>query len=193
MYIPGIINTHFYKLEKKPVKLPLQIVFCADRAVRKDFPTLAQAFNMLDENFHLHIVGNWGEELNTLKNDNYTFHGTLNPLQLRQLYKKCNIFVSCSTQDTFAWDGFPTTAAAEAIATGCILVSTNSRNDERILEAGEDYFKIDEANPDMLVQTLNMIRNEFPLIQEKGYKTAIKTKNLLDAQGNVRKKLNIIF
>ncbi|MEK3772584.1 glycosyltransferase [Paenibacillus sp. FSL R5-0887] len=193
IYIPGIINTDFYKMEGKQSGLPVQLVFCADNAIRKGFPTLVQAFNQLDDDFHLHIVGNWSKELNSFTNRNFTFHGLLNPLQLRQLYKQCHVFISCSTQDRFALDGFPTTAAAEAMATGCILVSTNARKDERMLQAENDYYEIKENSPEMLYKRLSLLRDDFPAIRQMGYQAARKAQSLLDAKMNVKKKLNIIL
>lgn len=193
LYIPGIINTEFYKMEEKQKNFPIQLIYCADRAARKDFPTLVKAFNKLNNDFHLHIVGNWGNELGSLTNPNFTFHGSLNPLQLRQLYKQCNVFISCSTQDKYALDGFPTTAAAEAMATGCILISTNARKDERIFQAGKDYFEIPEQSPEMLARTLDTLRNNFPYVQDVGYQAASKAQTILDAKTNVKKKLRFIL
>ncbi|WP_251037995.1 glycosyltransferase [Paenibacillus albidus] len=93
IFIPGIINSEFYKMQEKQSQFPIELIFCADNAIRKGFPTLVQAFNQLNDDFYLHIVGNWSKELSTLTNRNFTFHGSLNPLQLRQLYKQCNVVV----------------------------------------------------------------------------------------------------
>ncbi|NUU60937.1 glycosyltransferase [Paenibacillus agri] len=193
IYNPGIINSEFYKMQEKENQFPIQLIFCAGNAIRKGFPTLVEAFNRLNDDFHLHIVGNWSNELSSFTNRNFTFHGSLNPLQLRQLYKKCHVFISCSTQDNLALDGFPTTAAAEAMATGCILVSTNARKDERMFQAEKDYYEIKENSPEILYETLNRIRNDFPAIQQMGYRAARKNQSLLDAKMNVRKKLEIIL
>lgn len=193
IYIPGIINTQFYKLEAKSKDLPIQLIFCADHAPRKGFLTLVNAFNQLNDDFHLHIVGNWESELGMLTNHNFTYYGNLNPLQLRQLYKKSHVFVNCSTSDSNALDGFPTTAAAEAMATGCLLVSTNVRKDERILRKGFDYFEFDPGDSHKLVSILVDVRDNLSSIQEIGYKSSKKAQTLLDAKSNVKRKLSYMF
>ncbi|NOU79236.1 glycosyltransferase [Paenibacillus sp. LMG 31459] len=193
IFIPGMINSKFYTMQEKQSEYPIELVFCADNAIRKGFPTLVHAFNRLSDEFHLHIVGNWSKELYSLTNQNFTYHGALNPLQLRQLYKECHVFISCSTQDKFALDGFPTTAAGEAMATGCVLISTNARNDERIIENVQDYYEIEEDNPEMLYKTLNAVLDNFPAVQQMGYNAAKKIQSLLDAEMNVKMKLEFIF
>ncbi|MWV46621.1 glycosyltransferase [Paenibacillus sp. HJL G12] len=190
IYIPGIINTEFYNLEEKSQVFPIHLIFCAVNAPRKGFSTLVNAFNQLNEDFHIHIVGNWESELNTIKNKNFTFYGVLNPLQLRQLYKKCHVFISCSTEDENAMDGFPTTAAAEAMSTGCLLVSTNVRNETRVFRDHFDYYRFEANNSDMLVSVLHKIKEEFPIVQQMGYRSANTIRSLVDARKNVGFKLN---
>ncbi|MBT2291611.1 hypothetical protein J7E73_21275 [Paenibacillus albidus] len=73
------------------------------------------------------------------------------------------------------------------------LVSTNVRKDERMLQAESDYYEIEENSPEMLYKTLNLLRGDFPAVQQMGYQAARKAQSLLDAKMNVKKKLKIIL
>ncbi|MDR4346528.1 glycosyltransferase family 4 protein [Bacillus anthracis] len=192
IYVPGIINTEFYHYNQKVSTKPIQMIFAAHNAERKGFPLLAQAFNKLDDQFHLHIVGNWENSLHLLTNNNYTFWGMLDLEKLKQLYEQSHVFISCSTKDKFAIDGFPTTAAADAMATGCILVSTNHRNDNRILKPGEDYLKI-EADSNSILSNLFWIKMKFEKALEIGKSGAIKMDKYFNYKTNVNFKLSHIF
>lgn len=86
---------------------------------------MADAFNRLTDDFHLNLIGDWEDQLLLLKNKNYTFYGLLSPEELKSVYERTHIFLNCSVPDRFALDGFPTTAAVDAISTGCVLVTTN--------------------------------------------------------------------
>ncbi|MRU06112.1 glycosyltransferase family 1 protein, partial [Bacillus anthracis] len=87
---------------------------------------------------------------------------------------------------------FPTTAAADAMATGCILVSTNHRNDNRILKPGEDYLKI-EADSNSILSNLFWIKMNFEKALEIGKSGAIKMDKYFNYKTNVNFKLSHIF
>ncbi|MEC2709437.1 glycosyltransferase [Bacillus thuringiensis] len=187
-----MINTDFYHYNQKVISKPIQIIFAAHNAERKGFPLLAQAFNKLDDQFHLHIVGNWEGSLHLLTNKNYTFGGMLDFEKLKHLYEQSHIFICCSTKDNFAIDGFPTTAAADVMATGCILVSTNHRNDDRILKHGEDYLKIEEDSNSIL-NNLLWIKMNFEKALEIGKSGSFKMDKYFNYKTNVNFKLSHIF
>lgn len=191
IYVPVPVNSEFYEFSNRQVEYPIQLVFCAMNAPRKGFPILVEAFNALNDHFHLHIVGDWQDSLHLLENQNYTFHGSLNPLQLRRLYAKGHVFVSCSTIDNRALDGFPTTAAAEAMSTGCILVSSNGRKEENNLVNGKDYFEFSGVH--QLIDTLLLIKENPFLAQQVGESGAKKIRSVFDARTVAQKKLQYIF
>lgn len=159
IYVPGMINAEFYSLLPKPKTPPIRLVFSAHQGLRKNFPQMAEAFNQLDESFHLDIVGDWEIYLHLLNNDNYTFHGLLNPEEVRDIYHQAHVFISCSTSDFSAMDGFPTTAAGDAMSTGCLLVSSNPRRDSFMLLSDFDYLEITETRK--LVDILWWIKDHF--------------------------------
>ena len=192
IYFPGMINTDFYSFRPKSKSKPLQLTFSAHRAERKGFPLLAQTFNKLDENFHLNIIGDWQYDLHLLTNKNYTFYGLLNPEQIKKVYEKSHIFIYPGTKDQFALDGFPTTAAADAMSTGCLLVSTNPRNDRFILENGIDYLEV-KPEVNSIKNTLTWINNNFNQAMDIGKNGTNKIKTHFDSKEIVKSKLSYIF
>ncbi|MFE0504338.1 glycosyltransferase [Peribacillus butanolivorans] len=192
IYFPGLINTDFYSYTAKPNTEPIQLTFSAHRAERKGFPLLAQTFNQLDEHFHLNIIGNWENDLHLLTNNNYTFYGLLNPEQIKKVYDKTHVFIYSGTKDQFTLDGFPTTAAADAMSTGCLLVSTNPRNDRFILESGVDYIEV-KPEVNSIRNALYGVKENFKQSMEIGKNGSNKIKNHYDSRAIVKSKLGYIF
>lgn len=192
IYHPVVINTEFYSYAPKLKPEPIQLTFSAHRAERKGFPLLAQTFNQLDDHFHLNIIGDWENELHLLTNKNYTFYGLLDPERIKQVYEKTHIFIYTGTQDQFAIDGFPTTAAVDAMATGCLLVSTNPRNDRFILKRNVDYLEV-EANIDSIKATLYWVKKNFQQAMQIGENGSNKVKNQFNYKSIVKSKLSHIF
>jgi glycosyltransferase involved in cell wall biosynthesis len=187
IYVPGMINTEFYAQQPKPVTPPIKIVFAAHQGIRKNFPHLIEAFNQLDDSFHLHIIGNWQDYLHLITNPNYTFHNLLNPDQAARIYQQCHVFVSCSTTDWTATDGFPTTAAGDAMATGCLLVSSNPRNDRYTLVSGVDYMEITENQ--RLIDILWWIKHNFQTAMAVAASGTHKIRTMYDSRLIVNRKL----
>ena len=108
------------------------------------------------------------------------------------MYEKSHIFIYTGTKDKFALDGFPATAAADAMATGCMLVSTNSRNDRFILESRVDYLEV-EPNVNSIKDTLYWVKENFQQAMEVGKNGSNKIKNHFDSKAIVKEKLSYIF
>jgi glycosyltransferase involved in cell wall biosynthesis len=159
IYVPGVINSDFYTDKPKSGTPPIKLIFSAHLGSRKNFHHVAEAFNQLDDNFHLHIVGNWQDYLHLLTNDNYTYHGLLNPDQAARIYRQAHVVISSSKADWTASDGFPTTTAGDAMSTGCLLVSSNPRQDRFVLQSGVDYIEITENRS--LVEILWWVKDHF--------------------------------
>ncbi|TQR93625.1 glycosyltransferase [Paenibacillus ottowii] len=192
IYYPVVINTDLYIFKHKKVEKPIQLTFCAFNAIRKGFPFMADAFNRLTDDFHLNLIGDWEDQLHLLKNKNYTFYGLLSPEELKPVYERTHIFLNCSVPDRFALDGFPTTAAVDALSTGCILVTTNPRNDRFILEEGKDYFEV-EPNGYAISERLFWIQNHFEEALIVGKNGSDKVKSKFRASQIVKSKLANIF
>jgi glycosyltransferase involved in cell wall biosynthesis len=193
IYQPVVINTSLYTYEPKIPKFPIEITFCAYQAARKGFPLMAQAFNELDDSFHLHIIGDWQDQLHLLKNKHYTYYGILNPEEIVPIYRKSHVFLNCSTSDSFALDGFPTTAAVDAMSTGCILVSTNPRQDHFLFQENREYLKVDADDYQTIVKALLWIRKNFKEALQIGTNGSNQIKQRMDAKTIVSAKLSHIF
>ncbi len=187
IYVPGMINTDLYAYKPKPAVPPIKIVFAAHQGLRKNFPEMIEAFNQLDDSFHLHIIGDWQDYLHLLTNNNYTFHNLLEPEQAQRVYEQCHVFVSCSTSDWTAIDGFPTTAAGEAMSTGCLLVSRNSRQDRYVLESGVDYIEITDYRK--LADILRWVKDNFHTSMQIATSGTNKIRSLYDSRVVVANKL----
>ncbi|MHA6531894.1 glycosyltransferase [Paenibacillus sp. BAC0078] len=192
IYYPVVINTDLYTFQQKKVEIPIQLTFCAFNAIRKGFPIMADAFNRLPDDFHLNLIGDWEDHLERLTNKNYTFYGLLSPEKLKSVYERTHIFLNCSVPDRFALDGFPTTAAVDAMSTGSVLVTTNPRSDRFILEEGRDYFEV-EPGGDALYDRLIWIKNHFEAAMNVGKNGSDKIKSKFNAGQIVKSKLADIF
>jgi glycosyltransferase involved in cell wall biosynthesis len=172
---------------------PIELTFCHFRAERKNFPVLAEAFNGLDDGFHLNVIGNWESELHRLTNPRYTFHGLLAPERVAEIYRRSLVFVSCNSEDRYSLDGFPTTSAADAMASGCLLVATNYRADHQTIQSGVDYFEVEAGSAEPLRRAFLWARDhpaEARAIARHGAATA---RRLFDSRRVVARKLSAIF
>jgi glycosyltransferase involved in cell wall biosynthesis len=210
-HIAGIVNTDLYAYIPRAENGKLHLLFVAHRPLtfaQKGLDYLIKALNLLaPSKYHLHIVGgDWSREISLIKNYNYTYYGTLSPNKLREVMYKCHIIVNPTYKKnvpaftrfinrgkTFASiDSFPTTAAAEAMATGCSLISTNPRNDYFALLPGEDYIEIEEKSVDDIVSAIEYLyanQSEMLSMARKGYEKICK---FFDYKKNVNFKYNVI-
>jgi hypothetical protein len=89
-------------------------------------------------------------------------------------------------------DQFPTTAAGEAMSTGCCLISTNPRHDYFALSPDEDYIEVaQESYEDILEATEYLYNNQYDIlsIAYKGYHKILR---FFDATKNVAYKYKVI-
>ncbi|MDQ0418354.1 glycosyltransferase involved in cell wall biosynthesis [Croceifilum oryzae] len=189
--VTAAINTDYYSYLPKAETLPIELVFCAYNAPRKGFDMLVEAFNQLDLNFHLHLIGDWDNQLYKLQNPNYTFYGPLNPTDLLPIYRKSHVVINCSIPDGEALDGFPTTAASDAMATGCLLITTNPRNDTYFIQPNADYLRVSSSQE--IVNFLNWIKADLSSALQIGISGAKKIHESYSCRANVSKKLAYIF
>jgi glycosyltransferase involved in cell wall biosynthesis len=132
---------------------PLVCLFAADAPPRKGFDVALATFSNLGAGFHLHAVGPHEHRHAELPPAVATFHGWLDPSQLRDLHQHVHVFLSPVWVEPPGppgsgqgmTDGFPTQAAADAMSSGCLLVSANPLGDHRVFEPGVHYV---ECPPD---------------------------------------------
>jgi glycosyltransferase involved in cell wall biosynthesis len=149
---PGVIDTGYYVTTRRDFAArPLQLLFAADAKPRKGLSVaLAVLAELADEPVHLHIVGPHDPARSAAPADRTTFHGWLEREELRALHRRCHVFLSPVTAehpddpsgDGGVIDGFPTTAAAEAVSSGLLLVTANPEADHRHLRPGADHIEV---------------------------------------------------
>jgi glycosyltransferase involved in cell wall biosynthesis len=198
-YVAGMSNVDFYKYIPRVKSDSIQILFACHHRREKGFNYLVKAFNLLDRaKYHLHIAGDWQDELHFIEHDNYTYYGTLPPTQLREVYYKCHIVVTPGYTDDappdgfVTIDGFPTGAAVDAMSTGCCLISTNIRKDHRALTPGEDYLEINEKSPEDIVTAIEYLygnQDKMLSMANSGYRKVLK---FFDVKKNVAFKHSLI-
>lgn len=193
IYVPGISHTGLYTYTPKVKKDKIELIFCAHKGIRKNFSKVIEAFNKLDDSFHLHIVGDWENDLIYITNPNHTFYGLLSPEKLVDVYKRAHVFINASSKDFAVLDGFPTTAAMDAMATGCMLITTNTRNDNYILKENIHYVKMEAGNIGQLITHLNWVKDHFDDAMQIGINGSEAMREHYDARKNVKKKIDHIF
>jgi glycosyltransferase involved in cell wall biosynthesis len=165
-FVPMLVGTDAYPFRPRRPADELRLVFVGDNRPRKGLATLIDAFNRLPDGFRLDIVGPNEAHLPRLTNPRHQAHGWLGPRELLELYRDCDVFVSPSTvevEDELAMgmiDGFPTTAAAEAMSSGCALVSSNPRGEFRALRPGKEYVDVPDRDADALVRVLEELKED---------------------------------
>ncbi|HEX2160306.1 MAG TPA: glycosyltransferase [Thermoleophilaceae bacterium] len=157
--VPGVTEvdqafteTRFYVVssERWERPRPLTCLFAADAPPRKGLDVALEAFRDLEpEAFHLHVVGPHEQRRDELPPGLATFHGWLSPAELRELHREVHVFLSPVKAEAAGppgsyqgvTDGFPTQAAADAMSSGCLLVSANPAADHRVLEPEVHYLE----------------------------------------------------
>lgn len=164
----AVTATGFYSERPRPEREDLRLVFAGDDRPRKGLPTLIEAFNQLPEGFHLDLVGPHRRHLSTISNPRFEWHGWLSPEELREVYWNADVFVSPATLDVGddenaepgTVDGFPSSTAVDAMATGMCLVTSNPRAEHRVVRPGEHYVEVPDRDPDALARTLRELRDD---------------------------------
>ena len=132
---PGVIDTAFYaRSERDFAARPLELMLVADAEPHAGLDeALAAVEELAGEPVHLHVVGPHA----AAPSDRTTFHGWLDREGLRALHRRCHVFISPATAD-----GFPTAPAAEAVASGLLLLASNPESDHRHLRPGVDHIEL---------------------------------------------------
>jgi glycosyltransferase involved in cell wall biosynthesis len=138
----------------------LSLIFVGALSAFKGVIELVKAMEMLDDPqkfSELIIVGNgdlW-DELNILASEKTCIKirlaGSLNRLQVEELYKNAHIIVLPSRSE-----GFPK-VIGEGVAFGCIPVVTNISSLDQYIKQGENGYLLDNNLPETIAHTLNEI------------------------------------
>jgi glycosyltransferase involved in cell wall biosynthesis len=198
--IAGAMATDFYVLRPRPRRQPFRYVFAADNPPRKGLDTALAALSLLDDRFHLHIAGPNERYLHGVPRDRITFHGILEQAKLRELYWASDAFVSPvrpsgmegQPGEVGLVDGFPTSTACEALASGCALISSNPRGEDWILTAGEHYLEIPMQDPAALARGLDDLERDRDLRDALAERGAARIREVMNVREVARAKLEAI-
>lgn len=201
LFTPVSCDTDFYRFVDHPVTGPVHVAFAAADRPRKGLPALIEAFNLLrdDDRFHLHVVGPHDTHLPKLENRRFTAHGWLQPEELRAVYERCHVFASPVTRDDVdagegagMVDGFPTTAATDAMATGSALVSSNPRREHRVFTPGRHYVEVPERDPEALASALRALADDRDALAALARSGAERVREAMSARAIVSHKLDVV-
>jgi glycosyltransferase involved in cell wall biosynthesis len=200
--IAGSIATEFYAFRGRPRRedRPFRVVFAADDRPRKGLDTALAAFQLLDARFVLDIAGPNERYLDGIPRNRITLHGFLEPAQLRELYWSADAFVSPvrpegpdgPVEELGLIDGFPTTTASEALASGCALISSNPRGDQWVLTAGEHYLEIPVQDHVALAGALDQLERDRELRDRLAERGASRVREMMDVYETARLKLQVM-
>jgi glycosyltransferase involved in cell wall biosynthesis len=150
---PAVIDTRLFALTPRDMaSRPLRLLIAADDRPRKGVGVTLDAMRLLaGAPVELHVVGPHGRRRAEVDDERIVFHGWMEPHELRDLHRRCHVFMSPVTAETphdlegdgGVVDGFPTGAAAEAMSSGLLLVTSNPLADRRLLRAGHDHLEIE--------------------------------------------------
>lgn len=143
------IDTGFY--ERTPhdfAATPARLLFAADAKARKGLDVALAAQHLVDETHAIHLtVAGPNEAAAPRAGRDTDFVGWQTREQLRDLHRATTIFLSPVRRerpdepDGGIVDGFPTSAAVEAMSSGLLLISANPEADHRFLRPGVDYLE----------------------------------------------------
>jgi glycosyltransferase involved in cell wall biosynthesis len=205
--VPGVVevsqaftDTSFYAYGESrwSARDKLVCLFAADAPPRKGVDVALSAFRDLPaDRFHLHVVGPHLERRGELPEDLATFHGWLSPERLRDLHRKVHVFLSPVSAEPAGpttdgvTDGFPTQAAADAMSSGCLLVSANPAHDGRVLHAGVHYLECD-PDPDLVRRLLGDLAAEPDRLRPIADAGAARVRERMDVRMGIAEKLRLI-
>jgi len=127
------------------------LLFVGNVSLQKGFPSLIQAFNLLNlPGIKLHVAGIYSESFihylkkRSLSFENVIFHGPLSTEKLNDLYNKCEVLVLPSFQDGWGM------VVNEAMAHGCIPVVASSAGASDQIENEVNGFVFESGNVSQL-------------------------------------------
>jgi glycosyltransferase involved in cell wall biosynthesis len=194
-------ETRFYAASSDRWSRSDQIVclFAADAPPRKGFDIALETFADLGTGFHLHAVGPHEHRRAELPSSVATFHGWLDPPQLRDLHRSVHIFLSPVSVEPPGQpgsgqgmtDGFPTQAAADAMSSGCLLVSANPLGDHRVFEPGVHYIEC-PADATKLRDVLHRLARDQQTMRRIAEAGSARVRERMDVRLGVSTKLSLM-
>jgi glycosyltransferase involved in cell wall biosynthesis len=193
----GPIATDLYTFQEREPATPFRFVFAAADRPLKGLDTALEALAQLDERFHMHVVGPHQPYVSHVPPERLTYHGPLDPIELRGVYWACDAFISPvrvagqegAPGERGLVDGFPTSTACDALASGCALVSSNPRGEHWILEPEEHFLEFPVQDADALAAALRRLEADRALRDRLAERGAARIREVMDVREVVDAKL----
>jgi glycosyltransferase involved in cell wall biosynthesis len=199
--LPAIIDTAFYADAPRDFAArPLELLFVADAKPRKGLGVALAALRELrGEPVHLHVVGPHDPAAWDGPPDAVTFHGWMQREGLRDLHRRCHALLSPVTAeapgdpggDGGITDGFPTTAAGEALSSGCLLITANPDGDHRALRPGTDHVEV-VATPEAFADAVRAVLAEPDRAAANAASGARRVRERLDVRAGAGARLQLM-
>jgi glycosyltransferase involved in cell wall biosynthesis len=195
---PVPMETEFYAFRERAPGTLLQLVFAADDKPRKGLDTALAALELLGPDVRLDVVGPHAHLRDEVADERVAFYGWLKPPELRAVYWRGDIFVSpvraeghdAPPGERGVVDGFPTTAASEAVCSGLALISSNPRGEDWLLRAGEHYEEVPVADPVALAEAIRRLAADPTKRARLARDGAARLREVGDARAVVAAKLS---
>jgi glycosyltransferase involved in cell wall biosynthesis len=196
---PAVIDTSFYPATTHDFAArPVELLFVADAKARKGLDVAVAALKLLevDLDVHLHVVGPneaWRERAGS----NATFYGWRGREALRELHARCSIFLSPvraerpDEDDGGIVDGFPTGAAAEAMSSGCLLITANPEADHRTLRPDVDLLER-PPTPEAFAEAVRLALADPARAAAIAASGAARVRERLDTRHGVRQRVGLM-
>ena len=198
---PSIIDTGFYSVTARDLTArPLELLFVADAKARKGLGVaLAALRELTDQPVHLHVVGPHDHASWNGPDARVTFHGWLEREDIRDLHRDCHVFLSPVAAerpedpggDGGVTDGFPTTAAGEALSSGCLLISANPDADHRALRPDIDYIEV-PATASQFAEAIRSVLRDPAAAAAIAASGSLRVRERLDVNRGVETRLKIM-
>ena len=196
---PAIVNPRFYRAVTRDWDAErLRVVFAGDGSQRKGIDVALAAFDALDDRFVFDVVGPHEPRRAQLREpDRTTFHGWLDPERLRDVFERAHVFVSPIRTEPDGLggemvDGFPTTTAGSAMASGCLLIAGNPGRDHSVLAPGATHLELDEVTPAALSAALGRAAADRGWAQRVAEEGARTVRRHLDVFTAIRSRLEAL-
>lgn len=149
----GVDNTFLYADQRLPHSKP-RLLFVGRLVVQKNLPLFLRALDGVSEKFETTLVGEGEleaelkEVVDDLRLQNVRFHGLAQGADLKELYRRADVFVLPSS-----WEGMPL-VLLEALAMGLPIVATDIPGNRDLVAHGQNGVLVPPGDPSALRQAL---------------------------------------
>jgi glycosyltransferase involved in cell wall biosynthesis len=152
--VPNGVDDTFLYADQRLLHSKPRLLFVGRLAIQKNLLLFLRALDGVSEQFETTLVGEGEleaelkEAVDDLRLQNVRFHGVAEGAELRELYRKADVFVLPS-----AWEGMPL-VLLEALAMGLPIVATDIPGNRDVVAHGQNGVLVPPGDPSALRQAL---------------------------------------